>query len=210
MANTEIDRETLTIDFEDDEETVDWAERIVKYGWNDSYSEPFGEPPIISDLMMIANDEEQIAQLANYMLRERGLDRNRGWTIDPPIVQYARAGDKRMVDTLLAVGVPVDECMTWEEYTGECEGDQDEPVHFVRLGDSPLMAAAREGHKEVIKLLLDSGASKAHECCYEIGKFDKGPAAAAVRDGKPEIAKIIESHWTGWQKPITDFFPAKT
>ena len=69
------------------------------------------------------------------------------------------------------------------------------------------MAAAREGYTDIIKLLLDNGASKTHECCYEVGKFDKGPADAAFRDWEDDdVAEIINNHGSSWQKPITDFF----
>ena len=100
---------------------------------------------------------------------------------DPPLVRFARAGDRRMVIALLLLGTHVDDAMQWTE------GDQ-----WTWGGDSSLMAAAREGNGALVALLLAHGASTTHRCCYSCDHYET-PAEAARRAKQPEMAALINA-----------------
>ena len=162
-------------------------------------------PPLAKDLFALAKPKDRYESLrgvpleAILLLQHKGLlcrldilQGNPGmagpglWAYrDPPIVKYARAGSQAMVLALLEAGAKVDHCLMWHEETWSGKD-----YHW--RGDSALMAAAREGHDDICRLLLRHGASKNHQCCYDDDMYDKTPSAAARRCGHPETAAVVD------------------
>ena len=163
-------------------------------------------PPLIKDLFALAKPKDRYESLrgvpleATLLLQHKGLlcrldilQGNPGmagpglWAYrDPPIVKYARAGSQAiLVLPLLEAGAKVDHCLMWHEETWSGKD-----YHW--RGDSALMAAAREGHDDICRLLLRHGASKNHQCCYDDDMYDKTPSAAARRCGHPETAAVVD------------------
>ena len=119
--------------------------------------------------------------------------------VDPPLVQFARSGNKEMVLALLGEGGEIDACLKWEETCWTPSGGHDE-FGFRRFdeitqswyGDTALMACAREGDEDLVSLLLRLGADHRHSCCYDCEHHqDHGVADAARRYGKTKTAALI-------------------
>ena len=58
-------------------------------------------------------------------------------------------------------------------------------------GDTALMAAAKAGNGEAVRLLLAAGAKNQHVCCYQDDCYDNSAEAAAHRHGKGEVVNIF-------------------
>lgn len=152
-------------------------------------------PPMLEDLVPLCQFgmtyRGDVAKPAEHLLRRRGRHGCLGGKCvgDPPIVKYARSGNLTMVQALLAAGAKLEDTLEWEEDDERAYGSKE----WTWKGDTALMAAAREGHVEVIKFLLEKGANRKHKCCYTENKFDDNCAAAARRCGnKNDVASLLE------------------
>lgn len=123
--------------------------------------------------------------------------------VDPPIVQFARSGNREMVLALLGEGGEIDACLQWQETCWAPAGGYDEITGFRCVdkitqswyGDTALMASAREGDSDLVSLLLRLGADHSHSCCYDCEhRQDNGVADAARRYGKTKTAALIEDY----------------
>eukprot|EP01024_Parvocaulis_polyphysoides_P021280 TRINITY_DN20076_c0_g1_i1.p1 TRINITY_DN20076_c0_g1~~TRINITY_DN20076_c0_g1_i1.p1 ORF type:complete len:382 (-),score=106.68 TRINITY_DN20076_c0_g1_i1:170-1315(-) len=143
--------------------------------------------PTVEDLTALSEGVDmKVSDRAKKLLRHWGYRDNGRWGTDPPIVRYARSGMLRMVKLLVEEGFKVDECLQWTETGGTFNHkswDWD--------GDNALMAAAREGHEDVVRYLLEKGANRGHRCCPTDDVYVY-PAEAARNKGHEKIAKLIE------------------
>lgn len=201
-----VERATLCKQLVDYGEEARWTKEPRGYSnWSCvTTCQPSG-PPMVKDLLKLAKQKDRYEMLrgvpleAVRLLQQKGLlcrldilQGNPGMAgpglyayHDPPLVKYARAGSHTMVLALLEAGAEVDHCLMWNEET--FSGND-----YYWRGDSALMAAAREGHDNICRLLLHYGASKKHQCCYSDDMYDKTPSAAARRCGHPETAAVID------------------
>ena len=117
-----------------------------------------------------ANTQREIRAdgVSEEMLRDMGL---RGIT---PVVLAALNGDPGVVTLLVEAGADID-AMTVQAHDGS-------QVEFV---GTALMAAAREGHFEVTRLLVDRGAN------VMASWRNENALIAAARTGQVEIAELL-------------------
>jgi hypothetical protein len=101
-----------------------------------------------------------------------------------------------MVEVLLELGVKVDESLQWEGKLNHLTVSEREIGEYEKSwnwnGDSALVAAAREGHLDVVTFLLKHGASKNHKSCYYFDEYDT-PYDAAVRKDQFKVANFIKA-----------------
>ena len=191
-------------------EATTWTAKKTSGHWNcQGNCEPAG-PPMVVDLLHIYGEEgvysdvgperHQLRKQIDRVLLTKGIQHRMDllggnptmaqkgtYTFrDPPLVKFARAGNLPMVTALLDAGAPVDLCLMWveEHWAGY--------KTYQWRGDSALMAAAREGHGNVCRVLLEHGASREHRCCYDDDMYDRSPSDAARRSGHPEMAALID------------------
>lgn len=87
------------------------------------------------------------------------------------ITRLALEGDEDGVRRMLAEGTPVD------------------VIDSGRFNATPLQVAARSGHLEIVKLLLDAGANVNH---VDLDGFS--PVTDAARAGEWNVVKILAEH----------------
>jgi len=129
-------------------------------------------------------EKHECQEVLNVLLHARS-----SYSVDPPLVRFARSGNEGMVLALLGEGAHIDGCLTWEETEWKMGGYE---KSWNWNGDSALMACAREGDDDMVSLLLRLGASRNHRCCYACDHHDNSVADAARRYGKAKTAELIE------------------
>ncbi len=103
-----------------------------------------------------------------------------------PLAVAAWNGDVDMVKLLITYNAKVDPIST--DNGGDGDGDGDDDGHGIVISGSPLFMAARNGHMEVVKTLLNEGADvnfANQEGCT--------PLRAAYEHGHFEIAEYLQS-----------------
>ena len=166
----------------------DLVEAGAKLDQGDRYGDPaihwaaYGGAPAAVDALLEAGadptvvthhgDALAIAMRRGFPEIVKSLVRHTGTaTGDTSLHQAARAADAAAIEELLADGDPVD-----------AEN---------RIGYTPLMEAAREGHVAVVVRLLDAGADPSH-AGNRLGMGMTALHLAADRD-RPEVARLLLS-----------------
>eukprot|EP01025_Chloroclados_australasicus_P023546 TRINITY_DN23842_c0_g1_i5.p1 TRINITY_DN23842_c0_g1~~TRINITY_DN23842_c0_g1_i5.p1 ORF type:complete len:402 (+),score=51.04 TRINITY_DN23842_c0_g1_i5:55-1260(+) len=149
--------------------------------------------PPVEDLVQISKQySSEASHRAHMLLKHMGFRDNGRYDTPPPIVQYARAGNLKYVKAYVEAGANVDESLQWTEVQEKWGYDKS----WDWDGDSALLAAAREGHEEIVRYLLGKGANRTHRCCVVDDVYET-PVEAARKKGFHKIADLIEDPFSG-------------
>ncbi len=133
-------------------------------------------------------------RVKSMLLREPELALSRTkWTGESPLHAATKHGHNEIAELLIAHGADVDvkrgiEVSSW----GLKHGTWPETDHEKVRGTTPLHIAAREGHLEIVQLLLAHGAD-----VDTIDDFGRNPLNVAATEGYTEVAMYLARNGAG-------------
>lgn len=161
-----------------------------------SYASENGHEAIIQLLLqkgaMVDSDGVEHASYNGHesvvrLLLERGAEADKAnWRGQTPLFLAAEGGYEAVVQLLLKNGARVDSQTICYCSSGQSIDADHTDRQSCTAGETPLMAAARQGHMAVVHLLLKNGANPRSK-----DSTGQTPLSYAVKHGREDVAKVL-------------------